>query len=294
MKEMNNTIWINSLFNSYIKNSDTEICFEEKEKLLKNNRVINLSIHPIRFADDIFFNFETNDKTIKEKLKRYEVNYDMFYHYADIVKATYLKSIKKNNIKENSLLLIGQTQKDNTVFDGQKYLSLIDYIDDIKKLSDDYENIYFKPHPYAKNNKYIFKSLAKKFKNIYPIYDNIYHLLSNNNIKCVTGLNSSVLYEAKYFHKEVNFLYKPYFDFTNNDIGIYGNYFNSNFWDNILDTSTTNISLPFVPNRLRKSVNDFWGYNEISDEIILKDILKSKIKYFLSKYLSTIQSYYNR
>ena len=69
------------------------------------------------------------------------------------------------------------------------------------------------------------------------------------------------------------------------DIGIYGDYWSSAFWSDILDSEDTHISLPFVPNRLRKAINDFWGYNEISDEIILKDIFKSKIRYFLSRYI---------
>jgi len=281
---MSNDIWINQLFNSFIKDSGTSIYFEKKDKLNSSEIILNLSIHPIRFADDIFFNFETNDENLKEKLKKYEVNYDTFYHYADIVKATCLKTVKHNDIKENSMLLVGQTQKDKVIFDGTKHLTLIDYIEKIKNLSKEHSHIYFKPHPYAKNNKEILKLLKKEFKNISLIDKNIYHLLSNNNISHVVGLNSSVLYEAKYFNKEVTFLYKPYFDFQNNDIGIYGDYFSSSFWADILDVENTNISLPFTPNRLRKSINDFWGYNEISDEIILKDIIKSKIKYFLHKF----------
>ncbi len=88
-------------------------------------------------------------------------------------------------------------------------------------------------------------------------YDNVYHLLSNEHILHVAALNSSVLYEAKYFRKEVTFLYKPTFDFENGDIGIYGDYWSS----------------------------AFWVYNEISDEIVVKDIIESKIKYLLSKYI---------
>lgn len=282
---MKNNIWINTFFGSFTKNSDIKIYFEEKEKLNSSETIINISIHTIRFTDDIFFNFETNDEKIKKKLKKYEVNYDVFYHHADIVKATYLKTVKKNIIKENSLLLIGQTEKDKVIFDGRKYLSLLDYIDTIKTITKDYDTVYFKAHPYAKNNKEIYKALKKELKNVIMVYDNIYHLLSNENIKHVMGLNSSVLYEAKYFRKEVTFLYEPYFDFAKNDIGIYGDYFSSSFWADILDKEDTNISLPFVPNRLRKAINDFWGYNEISDEIILKDIIKSKVKYFLSKYI---------
>ena len=65
----------------------------------------------------------------------------------------------------------------------------------------------------------------------------------------------------------------------------FGASFNSSFWSDILEIEDTNISLPFAPNRLRKALNDFWGYNEISDEIVLKDIIKSKIKYLLYRYL---------
>lgn len=286
---MKNNLWLNKLFDNFIKNNNVSILFEEKEKLKEKDIVLNLSIHPIRFADDIFFNFETNNDELRSKLKRYQVNYDMFYNYADIVKATYLKTIKKNQIKEKSLLLIGQTEKDKVIFDGTKYLSLLDYINVIKMISKDYDTIYFKPHPYSKNNKQIYKSLKKELQdkktNIMVIHDNIYHLLSNDHIAHVVGLNSSVLYEAKYFRKEVTFLYKDTFDVGGKDIGIYGDYFSSRFWAEILDIEDTNISLPFVENRLRKSINDFWGYNEISDEIVLKDIIKGKIKYILSKYL---------
>ena len=284
-KMINNTYWLNNLFHSFIDSSDINIVFEEKEKLKNTQKVLNLSIHPLRFADDIFFNFETNDDELKDKIKKYEVNYDIFYSYADIVKATYLKTVKKNTIKENSLLLIGQTERDKVIFDGSRYLSLLDYIEEIKNISNDYETVYFKPHPYAKNNKQIFRALKNESLNLEIIYDNIYHLLSNDNIKHIVGLNSSVLYEAKYFRKEATFLFEHIFDIGGKDIGVYGDYWSSAFWSDILDIEDKHIALPFFPNRLRKSLNDFWGYNEISDEIILKDIFKSKIKYFLNRYI---------
>jgi len=281
----NNNKWLNQHFSTFIKNSEIKLYFEEADKLRKKIPVLNLSIHPIRFADDVFFNFQTNDAVLKEKLKKYEVDYEQFYYYADIVKATCLQSVEKNRVKKNALLLIGQTEKDKVVFDGRKHLSLLDYLPEIKKYVDSYDVMYFKPHPYAKNSKSVYKVLKKELGNVEIIHDNIYYLLSNENILHVVALNSSVLYEAKYFNKEATFLYKCTFDFNNEDIGIYGDYFQSAFWSDILDIEDTNISLPFVPNRLRKSLNDFWGYNEISDEIVLRDIFKSKIKYFLSKYI---------
>jgi len=278
------TLWLKKLFSSFTETSDVEIVFEEKERLKSNQRVLNLSIHPLRFGDDIFFNFETNDDKLREKLKKYEVNYDLFYAYADVIKATYLKSVKNPKVKENALLLIGQTEMDKVIFNGDKHLSLLDYIEEIKSLAKSYSCVYFKPHPYAKNSKQIYKVLQQELGDVEIVYDNVYHLLSNDNIKHIVGLNSSVLYEAKYFKKEVTFLYEHTFEIGGKDVGIYGDYWSSSFWSDLLEIEDKKIALPFVPNRLRKSLNDFWGYNEISDEIVLKDILKSKMKYYINRY----------
>jgi len=156
-----NEYWLNKLFYSYIRKYDQKLYFENRSKL--GGKALNLSIHPVRFLDDVFFNFETDDVNLRAKLKKYEVNYDMFYNYADIVKASCFKFVNDSSIKENSLLLVGQTEMDNVVFDGVKYLSLLDYIESIKRVANNYDNIYYKPHPYAKNTKKVFKILKKEF-----------------------------------------------------------------------------------------------------------------------------------
>ncbi|NQY43197.1 MAG: hypothetical protein HRT87_07645, partial [Legionellales bacterium] len=119
-----NTYRVNQLFHNFIGDHNVIICFEEKEMLTRNEKVINLSINPIRFADDIFFNFETNCRSINNNLKKYEVNYDIFFSYADFIKATFAKNTLNSKIKNDSLLIIGQTEKDKVVFDGKNYLTL--------------------------------------------------------------------------------------------------------------------------------------------------------------------------
>lgn len=277
--------WIEKLFQSYVGATDLKLYFEQAERLHSDDTSINLSIHPIRFADDIFFSFETKNPALKEKLKKYEVNYNIFYHYADLVKAGYLKAHKKNAIEKNSLLIIGQTAKDKVLFDGERYLSLQDYEKELRELASKYEHIYFKPHPYAKNNKESIRFLKSLHPNFHTTYQNVYYLLANDHIEHLVGLNSSVLYEAKYFKKESTFLAKPYFDFASDQIGIYSDYFSSAFWADLLETPDKNITLPFKENRLRIALNDFWGYNEINANLILKEIIKSKIKYFLYRYV---------
>lgn len=271
-----NTVWVKQLFSHFLDVTNVDIVFEEKEVLKKTSPVINISIHPIRFADDVFFNFETNDAEIRKKLFEYEVNYNSFYVQADLVKASCLKLKRKLRIKQKALLLVGQTEADKVIYDGKKYLNLIDFLPEIEALSREHEAIYFKPHPYAKNTKSIFRSLRNCLGNVAITHGNIYQLLSHDNIVSVAGLNSSVLYEAKYFKKKTKFLYRPYFDFKAKDIGVYGDYFNSPFWSDVLGIEDKKASLPFVSNRLRRALNDFWGYSYISDEIDFRNMIKAK------------------
>lgn len=275
-----------------LESADLVIGFELSCEAMRNiedaDKVyIDLRISPIRFMDDIFFSFDTNSEAIHTKLQQYRVNEHLCQLQANVVMATVIKSKKNQIVLPNSLLLIGQTEADRVLHDGEKYLSLLDRIDEIKQLAIEYEHIYFKPHPYAKNNRYILRELRRELGEVLSAHDNIYHLLSNDGVQHVAALNSSVLYEALYFNKETTFLFKP--TFTDMQISIFGDYFNGNFWSDILSpvflTHPSSLVLPFQASRLRKAVNDFWGYNEIADEIVLIDIIKRRVKHLLSRYV---------
>jgi len=279
-----NNKWLNCLLSEFFEKSKYKIVFEEKDQLKKPYPVINLSIHPLRFADDIFLNFNTNDDHAFEMLKRHEVDYDIFFHYANLVKERCAQLKKGSICKNNSLILVGQTERDKVIFDGDQFLKLTDFLESIEEISSQYEHVYFKPHPYAKNNKDIFNELKRIIKKCYITFDNIYFLLSDNNVKALAGLNSSVLYESKYFYKKSFFLFKETFNFIDSDIGIYGDYYNSSFWSSLLGVEDKGKSLPSYPNRLRKLVNDSWAYGEINNQIIFTHFIKNKIKKIISKY----------
>ena len=246
---------------------------------------LDLRIHPVRFMDDIFFSFETNSDAIRLNLQTYHVNNELCEFQASIVKATVSKLNKDKIIAPNSLLLIGQTERDPVLYDGNKYLSLLDRIDEIKKVAGQYDHIYFKPHPYAKNNRYLLRELRKTLGNVKNIHDNIYYLLANEGVQHVVALNSSVLYESVYFDKQTTFLFNP--TFTDMQVGVYGDYLVGAFWSDILSstlhTVPSSLELPFQTSRMRKALNDFWGYNEISDELVQYSIFKNIVKNLLNR-----------
>lgn len=247
---------------------------------------IDLRIAPIRYLDDIYFTFETSSSQIREHLKRYRIGERLCRYHADLISAAMLKQKKRRHFPKNTLLLIGQTERDSVVFDGERYLTLADRIDTLRAMAENAEHILFKPHPYAKNGGKILRALRRGVgKKIEVTYENIYRLLSDEHIVEVAALNSSVLYEAEYFGKKTSFLYRRVF--SSSQIGIYGDYFSGTFWSDIFSevfpTTENTLGLPVAPSRLRRTLNDFWTYPEIADEVVLHDIVKTKIKRLLSR-----------
>ncbi len=92
---------------------------------------LSLAIHPLRYLDDIFFAFRTNSQAMLKTLRTHEVDPVLCRVYAGMVKATVLKSKKGALLPSDTLLLIGQTERDMVVYDGKSYLSLIDFTDKI-------------------------------------------------------------------------------------------------------------------------------------------------------------------
>ena len=245
---------------------------------------LDLRIAPVRYLDDIYFTFETSHDEVWKRLQRYRIDDALFRYHADLVKATVIKQKKSRIVPDNTLLLVGQTERDRVVFDGERYLTLADKTSELSEIARRYDYVRFKPHPYAKNTRYLIRELRRKIGQVAVTRANIYHLLANDGVAHVAGLNSSVLYEAHHFGKETTFLHTP--TFTQDQVGIYGDYFDAAFWADVLSplfpTQPSELRLPFVSNRLRRTLNDFWGYNAIADEIVMTDILKEKIKNLLS------------
>lgn len=245
---------------------------------------LDLRIHPVRFLDDIFFAFQTNVPSVHEQLLRYRLDETLCRWHADMIKATVIKLKKRKIVAPDSLLLIGQTEADRVVYDGKKHLSLLDRLESIKSLSEEHDQICFKPHPYARTTRVMLRELRKALGNVRVVRDNVYFLLADDGVQHVAALNSSVLHEAEHFGKTSTFLFKPTFD--ERHVGIYGDFLNAAFWSDVLSsvlpTVPTKLQLPFQPGRMRRALNDFWGYNAVGDEIVLNDILKGKIKHLLS------------
>lgn len=226
---------------SFLKGYDLILTYEASEtfrKVLEDNSILYLDIwlSPIRFCKDLMLSFYSNDFRIKNVLEKYKMNESEICKCAKIVSdqfRCFVKIEKEKHLNPGSALLISQLPKDKSVLSGRKFLTLLDFCDDIKKLSERYTKIYLLKHPLMKFDdfKKIWDGLSD-IKNLELLEGvNTYYLLSKEEVKGCIGISSSVLVEAKYFGKEVRYLYKP--ALSDRYVNIYKHYYNSRFWGDV-------------------------------------------------------------
>ena len=255
-----------------------------------NITFINFWFHPYKLFDDMIFMMNTNNVDIFNILTKYKIPEEYFYFYADYYRL-YIENNLFNDYKilDNSVLFIGQTSIDVSVKKGNEFLSILNFKDYIEKLSNDYSKIYYCPHPLEKDilevNEYINSIDYVELINDIPTY----FLLTSNKIKKVISISSSVLYEAKYSGKDVEYLYKPLFrideDFSiNTFISINNDYFNPHFWSDILspimntNKNTINkILFNNSNNKIRNIKNIYYGYAYLDKDISFQNYVNNNM-----------------
>lgn len=265
-------------YGELIKNS-LVIYIEASETIKRIHNILNipyidLTVHPVRFLSDNYFGAATNNSNIERVLSENRIDPRYFESQAQLVRTQSIQ--EKLYFKPNSLLIIGQTELDKALIRDGRLYSFYDYKDKLIEIIKEFDNVYFKPHPYRKDNESI-ESFLRSICNLEVTHKNIYKILPNNNIKGVAGLSSSAIYEARFFEKKRFFLKKAFvFDFENpkskNNVfySIGTEILNPSFWIKVLDALNIetlkdylDFRMPCLPNQIRTALNDFWAQTEI-------------------------------
>lgn len=280
----------------YLQNCLKEFDYFIGFELSKNTRAIfehlnikylDIWISPVRFYKDILLEFNSNDIRIKEILKSYTINENKLFKKADELTHHCNTFFQPPHIKENSCLIIGQLLHDKSVLKENRFLTLLDYFEAIKALSQKHSALYLLKHPLMPQED--FTAIENKLRGI-PNLEilqglNTYHLLCLPQIKCVAGISSSVLTEAHYFKKEVVFFYQPVID--NSCYRIYNSYFDANFWKKILGIKSKKRFVYYVDDHyFRLQYNLIYAY-----DIFLPTLPEKKLE--LKEKYNTIINLYN-
>lgn len=286
----------------------------ELRKILTDLNVnfVNFWYHSWKLFDDAFLMINTNNKEIYDKLQQYKVPKEKFEFYAKYW--TYFTKQKNeldylNDLEDNSCLFVGQTLRDKATDKNGVMLNILHFKNEMEELAKQYSKIYYIPHPLAEYNDEIEQylkdtSYIEKLENV-----NTYHLLMSEKIKKVTGISSSVLYEAQFFNKDVEYFYKPLFKIDDGFsletfTSVFSDYYNPHFWADVLsvviptDMSVENkIWFEDISNKFRNINHIYYGYQNLNENYRLKKEIivellgvlnlvsnKRKIKFLYSKY----------
>ncbi len=241
-------------------------------------RYINCWIHPFKLLDDLAFAFESNDDQIKKSLESFSQPKEKLELYANYWKVRVKRNFRKPNIAPNSLLLVGQSESDQSLIYKEKMLSLNDYQEEISELKKSYKLLY-SPHPKCLDR---FGRLSfKRFPNLKEFLkkneiaislDPVYSLLACDEIKKVVAISSSVVFEAKFFGKESDYLFQPLFD---DSICILQDYLYPHFWSSLLKSEDMKeIKFDVMTNKIRdigRNGGLYWGYRKLDNVRLLLD-----------------------
>ena len=243
---------------------------------------IDIALHPIRFMSDILHSIRTNDAIIHQHLIRCRFSTKQYWKSAALIKSKISRYPTTVNTPPGTTVIIGQVWTDRAISknDGG-FHRLENHLAELKEIVFNSGAVLYKPHPMEKISGQV-SDICKIFKSIKMTDINYYHLVSQPTVNRVCGLNSSALYEAKYFGRSAKYLINPQYDLKDDEPAekiqtgefvTVGNVWTEDyFWNAIMKSEplpNEDLGSYLKYNELRKSMNTDWGYDTIN-QLVMK------------------------
>lgn len=238
---------------------------------------VDCLIHPIRFMDDVFLGFSSNHPAIGRALGSYGLSDEAIRVGAGLATAAAGRHFNFQ-CRGRTALVIGQVASDRTQIRDGGFVGFPHFADRLDALLADFDDVLVKPHPFDVDNvgiRFIEGTNIKARR----VHENVYSLMSLATVQDVITLSSSVGMEAPYFGCRTHFLLgEPVQLYCEQKgtptaaeyVGIYDAFLTPDFWRSVLNplqgvtvTPPSGFKVMPKPNRLRISLQSFWGFDAI-------------------------------
>ena len=163
-------------------------------------RWINISIHPLRFLDDLYFDVRTS---FNYDLRQQEAPQGLISQSVRVLKGKYPEPDAGS--KSKKLAIVGQTPIDKSIcFEGHFY-SLLDYLPGIDELAEKHDVVVYKPHPYLSDAE-VDATILQRYQAELVKETDTYAWLDATGVSTACAISSSLIHEASYFGVEGVFL----------------------------------------------------------------------------------------
>jgi hypothetical protein len=171
---------------------------------------IDLEIHPVRFARDLYLRARTADPHAASALEAIAgdddtLAVDAALHQAN---ARLFGGGERYAAAGNVALFAGQARFDASLVKNGRLTSPEDYLADIQQIAAAHDLMLVRPHPYESDNSHL-APLLRTIPNSILVEDSTYALLTEVSLRTVVALSSSVLHEAAIMGKATRRLLTP-------------------------------------------------------------------------------------
>jgi predicted HAD superfamily hydrolase len=238
---------------------------------------VDVWLHPVRYLDDILFAFSSNHAGVFEKLCRYDLDPEHYRLYADRYRISTYKGTQRVElpIAPGSALFIGQTLQDKAISHHEtgEMLNLLHYREEFQRAGRLYSRVYYSRHPYVRSGDDAILAFVRQcsFAEIadWPAYQ----MLASPMLSHVFSISSSVVHEARYFGKSVEFLYRPAIELEprfglRNYASVYQEFVSGHFWSDVLSPLVATHEVPRIvfldsKDKLRDMLSFYWSYRQV-------------------------------
>lgn len=197
---------------------------------------IAVFIHPVRFYRDLLFSVRASTPELQGALARFAIPQSELRVLGEYWKQILRERTEPLYPSTDVALIIGQTSKDMSVWNGERMLALTDVRDQIEALSSEHQTILFRGHPLERQNN---QQLIDGLPFIQTTMMNTYRLLAQDTVT-VYALSSSMVEEARLFGQQGAYFWRPLFNTDGQDLTLSKRLISSSFWRSVLDGTEVN------------------------------------------------------
>jgi len=224
-------------------------------------RYIDIWLSPIRFLNDLHFCLHSNEQKINLLLNRESIDPEQIHEKANrVIENRRIVMPEKANAEINGNLIVTQSLEDKSLVKGNQYLKLTDFKEEILSISQGFSCNYILKHPNLTETQFLRLLEELSVPNLEVISGNAYEILSSRNLRHLTSISSSLLEEAKYFGKDITYLYQPVVD--HRYVCLNQAIFKASFWQEIVGSPKCSAYV-FIhhDNYFRNLFGSAWGYH---------------------------------
>lgn len=162
---------------------------------------IDLTIHPVRFLDDVPLGIRSNVPELQSALGRWVLTEDDICIGAGLAMSTLSRMAPPAGCEraDGWALFACQTLDDKVLIRDGRLMQASDFLDAFAAMAARHPRILVKPHPVARTTPT--KLLKRLFPNVLEVDANFYLLVAQDGISDVYSITSSTSIEARYFGK---------------------------------------------------------------------------------------------